>query len=433
MKLPNPLGSRTGRMIAFFLLYMTEGIPYGFTSIVMVYQLREQGLDNFEIGNFQWALYFPWQWKWLAGPFVDLISFGRHGHRRVWILICQFLMVAALLTAMPVDFGQQLKLLIGIVLIHNVFAATQDVAIDALACRVLEEDERGLASGLMFSGTYLGSLVGGSAIIFLLPYIPFELTYLLAGSCVLAVTFFIVIPIREPENTADNLKTGALRANLIEYIVTAFRSMFTYRLAFFGLLLALLPMGPHALTMKTQVFASDFGMTTNQIGSLQSFSIICSAAGCVIGGVASDKLGRRRMLALFIVTGCVPTMFFAQTLASYGWHSPPETFSLDRQPLDDEFFKWFWICTLSFSLTHGMMYGTRAALFLDISNPVVAGIQFTAYMSVLNLVLGYTTWWQGFVSLLHGYPMMLRIDSALGLLGLLLLPFVCERKTPLDV
>jgi len=40
--------------------------------------------------------------------------------------------------------------------VHNAFAATQDVAIDALAVDVLRQDERGLANGFMFAGASIG-------------------------------------------------------------------------------------------------------------------------------------------------------------------------------------------------------------------------------------------------------------------------------------
>lgn len=72
----NLLDSRNGRFLTFGLLYVFEGIPYGFTSI-------------------------------------------------------------------------------GMVVLNNVFCATQDVAIDSLAVSALQADERGRANGAMFvSGTF---------------------------------------------------------------------------------------------------------------------------------------------------------------------------------------------------------------------------------------------------------------------------------------
>ena len=52
-------------------------------------------------------------------------------------------MMATLLVAMPVNFATELGLFTAIILVHNAFGATQDVAIDALAVNVLPEHERG--------------------------------------------------------------------------------------------------------------------------------------------------------------------------------------------------------------------------------------------------------------------------------------------------
>jgi PAT family beta-lactamase induction signal transducer AmpG len=85
-------------------------------------------------------------------------------------------MVLSLMAALPVHFSTQLHLFTILILIHNAFAATQDVAIDALAVNVLKEDERGLANGLMFAGAYLGQTIGGSGVLLLTPHIGFQAT-----------------------------------------------------------------------------------------------------------------------------------------------------------------------------------------------------------------------------------------------------------------
>jgi PAT family beta-lactamase induction signal transducer AmpG len=50
MRLPDSLASRNGRLAAFFALYMTEGIPLGFTATAIATQMRRQGLGPAEIG-----------------------------------------------------------------------------------------------------------------------------------------------------------------------------------------------------------------------------------------------------------------------------------------------------------------------------------------------------------------------------------------------
>src|SRR6186997_353231 len=101
---PDLLASKNGRLLAFFLLYMTEGIPLGFTATAIGTQMRRQGVSPEMIGAFVGSLYLPWAFKWIAGPFVDTFASDRFGRRRLWILLMQLGMVATLCVAYPVNF-----------------------------------------------------------------------------------------------------------------------------------------------------------------------------------------------------------------------------------------------------------------------------------------------------------------------------------------
>ena len=199
LKPPDLLATRTGRLVAFFLLYMTEGIPLGFTATAIATQMRRQGLGPAAIGAFVGSLYLPWAFKWVMGPFVDTLSSDRFGRRRLWILMMQLGMVGTLLIAMPVSYTTQLGLFTLIILAHNAFGATQDVAIDALAVGVLPEHERGTANGFMFAGASIGQAIGGSGVLFLSGVVPFSTSYLLVVGAILCVTVFVVLPLTEPK------------------------------------------------------------------------------------------------------------------------------------------------------------------------------------------------------------------------------------------
>ncbi len=79
MHLPNLLATRRRRLLAFFLLYVTEGIPSGFATVAVATTMRRQGLEPAAIGAFVGALYLPWALKWVMGPFVDVLSSDRWG------------------------------------------------------------------------------------------------------------------------------------------------------------------------------------------------------------------------------------------------------------------------------------------------------------------------------------------------------------------
>ena len=58
MQQPNLLDTRNGRFLTFGLLYISEGVPYGFTSVAMVTFMRQHGLGGLgggEGGQRGWA------------------------------------------------------------------------------------------------------------------------------------------------------------------------------------------------------------------------------------------------------------------------------------------------------------------------------------------------------------------------------------------
>src|SRR5689334_8532314 len=115
----NPLATKSGRLATFFLLYVTEGIPLGFAATAIATQMRRDGVPPDRIGVFVASFYFPWAWKWAAGPVVDLVYSDRLGRRRAWIVGCQLMMSLTLLAAMPVNFSAQLALFTAVLLVHN--------------------------------------------------------------------------------------------------------------------------------------------------------------------------------------------------------------------------------------------------------------------------------------------------------------------------
>jgi MFS transporter, PAT family, beta-lactamase induction signal transducer AmpG len=437
MRLPFPdlLATKNGRLCAFFMLYVTEGIPLGFTAVAIATQMRRQGLGPAAIGAFVASLYLPWAFKWIAGPFVDTFSSDRFGRRRLWILLTQVGMMGTLLVAMPLDITAQLGLLTAIILLHNIFAATQDVAIDALAVSVLPEHERGVANGFMFAGASVGQAVGGAGVLFLMALVPFETTYLFVVGAILAVTLFVVLPLREQPGPVRAPSThGALAAvgrDLALFARDAWRAFIGSRAAFVGVFVSLLPFGAYALSLALQSnLAVELGMDDNAIAQLNLLSTIAFAFACVGGGWLSDRYGRRRMLALFVFLTVIPTLWLAWSMQQAQWIMPVDVLLPNRPRASSTLVTTFWIATISFNVCQGLYYGVRSALFMDVTTRAVAATQFTAYMAMSNLVISYTSWWQGLSIVRWGYPVTLALDAAVGLVVLVLLPWMKPADKP---
>lgn len=443
MRLPNLLASKNGRLTAFFFLYLTEGIPLGFTAIAIATQMRRQGLGPEVIGAFVGSLYLPWALKWIAGPFVDVFTSDRLGRRRVWIVSMQVAMALVLLATVPIDFVGQLKLFTLLIFLHNCFAATMDVAIDSLAVNTLHESERGLANGLMFGGAYLGQMLGGAGVLFLTPYIGFQSTYFVVAAWILAVTLLIALPLQEARVARATGVVGSRLAaagrEVWGFLADAFRAFTGTRAAFLGVFFALLPAGAYALSLSLQSnLAVELGLNDTQLGWLNLWSAILSAGFCVLGGWISDRLGRRRSLALFIACTALPTFYLAWAMQQYGWILPISPTAPDRPVPAAALVQHFWIAALVHSVFTGLRYGVGTAIFMDITTPRVAATQFTAYMAMSNLAIAYSATWQGWFLARRGYPLTLVLDCAVGVVGLAVLAFMStarrragEPRTPL--
>jgi PAT family beta-lactamase induction signal transducer AmpG len=438
MRLPNLLATRNGRLTAFFFLYLTEGIPLGFTATAIATQMRREGVGPDAIGAFVGSLYLPWAFKWAVGPFVDVLSSDRFGRRRMWIVLAQVLMVATLLAATPVSFSAQIQLFTLLILVHNVFGATQDVAIDALAVNTLSEKERGLANGLMFGGAFLGQALGGSGVLFLTPHLGFEPTFFVVAAWILSVTLLVALPMREPPGPPREPVVGSRAAavgrELKSFLLDTWRAFTGSRAASVAVLFALLPAGAYSLGLALQSnLAVELGLTDPQVATLNLWSTVLSGSFCVLGGWLSDRFGRRLMLGLFLAGTVIPTLYLATVLNAHGWVMPVAPDAPDRPVPAPALVGTFWAMTLLAAVFQGLRYGSGTAIFMDVTTPRVAATQFTAYMALSNLAISYSATWQGLSIVRWGYPVTLLLDSAAGLVCLSVLPFLRPVPHPAAV
>jgi len=430
----NILGTSNGRKTAFFLLYLTEGLPNGFACVAIVAQMRRQGLPISLVGGFAAAFVLPWAFKWAMGPFVDLFYCERLGRRRLWILIMQAMMCVTLLAVMPFDIVEHIKWLTILVIVHNIFAATQDVAIDALACDTLEEHERGVVNGLMFAGAYTGEAIGGAGVLFLLGIgLTLNIACLAVVAVILSITLLVTMRLGEkplPERVSfQGSRAYELAMELLAYCIEAFKAFFGSRRSLIGLGVALLPTGAYALSLVLCTNLSlELGMTDKVIAQVVFMGTMIVVPSCVLGGYLSDKLGRRKILVMSVLGTAIPSLMLAWAMHRQGWIMPVPLDQVNRPDPGDTLIHVYVVAIALFSFFHGIIRGTRSAMFMDICHPAVAATQFTAYMALMNLVVAFATKWQCSIVEKIGYPKTLLIDVSIGMLCLLLIPFMTKHE-----
>jgi PAT family beta-lactamase induction signal transducer AmpG len=419
MKQPNLLDTRNGRFLTFGLLYISEGIPYGFTSVAMVTFMRQHGLGLDVIGAFSAALFLPWAFKWAWAPLIDLIRLDRWGGRRAWIVACTTMMLVTLLIMGRIDADQHFRWLLVMVIVHNVFCATQDVAIDSLAVSTLQPDERARGNGFMFAGQYLGIMLGGGAAVFVSGLVGFSGALVYVGVLLLMSLAFVLLFVRDPGVRPAAPRqpdfVAALVARMVDFVKVVYVSFWkSGRGPMLGTAFALLPCGAMALAYAIlSTIQVDYGLDARQIAQLQVWNTLAAAAGCLLGGMLGDRFGTKRTVAAGFALTALVTIGLATQISQVGLTAVAPGF--------------FFGSIIAHGFFFGLAYGSCNAIFMGMTNPAVAATQFTAFMGMSNLAISFGNYWQGIVAEGMGYATALYLDAAIALLVIGLIPFLRGR------
>jgi predicted MFS family arabinose efflux permease len=299
---------RPRRLALLAALYVSQAIPLGFFIEGVPAIGRDIGLSLRDIGLVQ-ALAAPFMLKFLWAPLVDGWGSSRRGHYRSWLLPLQGLAVISVVAIALLDPRSQAGLLLPLAGLFMLLAATQDIASDGMAVHILPRSERGLGNGIQVGGFYLGQILGGGAI--LLFYARFGWRpALLAMAAMLAVPLANVLTFREPPRAfaVRRVQFGALgrffrRPGILPWIVI----LLIYRSG-----------DAMALTMAKPMLV-DLGLSLSQIGLIAGVgNSSASLLGALAGGMAVERIGRKRSLVGFSILHGFAVLGFALPALGFG-------------------------------------------------------------------------------------------------------------------
>lgn len=306
-------------------LYIAQGLPSGFFAHALPALLRENGVSLTLIGLTK-LLALPWFFKFLWAPTVDRWGSSRTGHYRRWILSMQSFGLAALLLLSLLHpehwFSANLPWFLLAALLINTCLATQDIAADALAVKMLPVTQRALGNSIQVAGYKLGMLAGGNGLLILMAGIGLQHSFLWLGVGLL----LLMIPVlffHEPPANSVPLLTKKPRNSLWQ----EWRPLLTAP----GMRLWL----PVLLTYKiADSMASgmirpllvDSGFSLGQVGQ---FGMVASVTGMVAafaGGLCERWLGGWRALLWFGVLQAIGLA--AWSLVALGWKDANTVFAI---------------------------------------------------------------------------------------------------------
>jgi PAT family beta-lactamase induction signal transducer AmpG len=355
--------ARAGRLTLFGALYLAQGVPYGFVTVALPIYLSSR-IEQADISSLVAMVLLPWSVKWLAGPVIDRFTVRRFGRRRPWILVAQAGMAASMVGLVGADPVSARGAFIAILLLHNVFAALQDVAVDAWAVDVVPEGERGTAQSVMFGAKYAGIAIGGAPLSWLMRHHGFDAVALVQAALLLGVGA-LVLAARGQGAAAGGGDDGDAPVFRWRVLARTFLALGPG----LGVLYAMVDR--IGTNMVGSVFlphlTRDIGHDAGDAERLASWMVLGTALGCLLGGTLSDRLGRRRTIAVATVA----------TAAFYG-----ALFALPPLRADLAALTAF---AVAMSFAEGFLITAQTSLFMDLTNPAVGATQFTAYMSFNNV------------------------------------------------
>lgn len=404
------------RLAMFCLLYVVQGLPFGFVTVTLAARLAADGADAASVGSLIAMAVLPWSFKWAWGPVVDSGRFAAFGLRRPWIMIAQAMMIvtAALIAWVPAG---SIVLLGWMVLVHNVFVGLQDVAVDALAIDMLEGRDRERASGMMFGSAYLGTFLGGAGlgVVAARHGVPTAVTLM---ACAQTLVLAIVTAVRERPGDRWLPWTGATRTALKNTsparqglgLVGMMRSLVRGMTRREAALAAAAAIGvktlPASLEVLMMVHLIDrLGWSQEQYSTVTGGGgIIVGLLASIAGGYISGRIGPR--MTAIVSNSLLGMAWIVFAAAARHWENPNVVVA------------WVAASTICQALTTVSLF----AIFMRVASPAVAATQFTASMAIMNLATSLGSWLASPLGVIFDVPTAFLAAGLLQPLAGILLP-----------
>lgn len=189
---PLPGGqSRRGRLALVAALYCTQNLSLGFFTYAFLTIAQARGVPLALIGAAA-GIATLLTLKFLWAPVVDRFGSRRLGHYRGWLLLTQSLLAIGCASLALFDPATQFMTLLVLFAVIFVVAATQDVAADAAATRLLRPDERGLGNGFQSAGSSVAQVVGGGVVLVVYQAAGWQIAALCLAACTLVALPFVL-------------------------------------------------------------------------------------------------------------------------------------------------------------------------------------------------------------------------------------------------
>lgn len=284
-----------------FNLYIAQSIPMSFFSTVVPVIMRQENYSLESIGLLQ-LVKIPWILKFLWAPLIDRKADSIR-KLKAWIIVSELFYAVIIIMVGLLSLQTNFKLIVILMIFAFVASATQDIATDTFAIRILKKDERATGNSMQSAGSFVGSLLGTGVLLIAYYYFGWTVLLMLLAACVIFAIVPLAIFRKEPR--PEERIYDAVR---FSDIALFFRQKGQHKRV---LILAFYYSGIIGILAMLKPYMVDLGYNVKQIGLMSGiFGTSVAVSSAFIAGIIIKKIGRRLSAFLFLTLSIAAGSYF---------------------------------------------------------------------------------------------------------------------------
>lgn len=314
-------------------VYMAEGLPYAIVNVLTAILYTNMGISKAAMAFYTGLIGFPWIFKPLWSPFIDLLK-----TKRWWTLLMQGLMsIGLLLVALFLPSSNFFVISLILFWIIAFCSATHDVAADGYYMMALNDEQQAAFVGVRSTCYRIAALIGQGGLLIFAGFferkyndvaISWSITFYLVFVFFLFILVWNIFMMPRPDR--DKPIPGVTPKTILSDFANTFVSFFSRKHIWIAISFMLLFRLPEAFCLKiVPPFLLDslekggLGLTTADVGTANGIiGVIGLLSGGIVGGVAVAKGGLKRWIwpmALTLTLPCAVYILFALYQPNFIW------------------------------------------------------------------------------------------------------------------
>jgi MFS family permease len=342
-------------------LYLVEkGVPVPIVTLII------------GIGNLPWIFKFFW-----GGVIDHFINKGR----KIFTIYGSLLTAICLFLIAITDFNFYIIIYSILIVIGYIGICFIDVSADAWVISITKKEERGKLNGVMNIGRSLGVSIGAVVLTTISDTFNYMSSFILAGFIII---IFLIFPL-----ITDKDKAVIKKEKITNLLKNEFKKPLNQLSSIYFFIVAL---NPGLLGVIIIIYANIvLDLSTTQIGLLSSAMLVFIIPGSIIGGIITDKFGRKKTLSVLITISIV---FSALLILTFNWLLLFIIYGL-------------------FSFIGAGLAASNSAFMMDMTKKEIGGTQFSIYSSIYNAGFIITTAIGGILVETFNYSFVFILSSLL--------------------